>query len=167
MYINYMECHGDLNRRFIRNCSSNFVPTSYQLRTKLVRSLTFHVNKRIPNYPKHPLEAAKRPPRGILLSLDSFGLQISRFLPKSTRIARATSAINFYVHMLLRTGLRFSYQSWGEVYTGEWRGAKAAGYGRIVRPDGSTYEGQWTSDAAHGEGTETYPDGSWYRGGYL
>lgn len=57
------------------------------------------------------------------------------------------------------------YQN-GDVYIGEWRGARAVGYGRVVRPDSSTYEGQWANDAAHGEGVEKYPDGSWYRGGY-
>ena len=54
----------------------------------------------------------------------------------------------------------------GDVYTGEWRASRAAGYGRVARPDSSTYEGQWAGDAAHGEGTETFPDGSWYRGRY-
>jgi len=54
----------------------------------------------------------------------------------------------------------------GDVYTGEWRGSRAMGYGRVVRPDSSTFEGQWVDDAAHGEGAETFGDGSWYRGGY-
>lgn len=54
----------------------------------------------------------------------------------------------------------------GDVYTGEWRGTRAVGYGRVVRNDNSTYEGQWVDDAAHGEGAEHFGDGNWYRGGY-
>eukprot|EP00920_Eleutheroschizon_duboscqi_P028566 GHVT01069602.1.p1 GENE.GHVT01069602.1~~GHVT01069602.1.p1 ORF type:complete len:367 (-),score=22.28 GHVT01069602.1:394-1494(-) len=40
----------------------------------------------------------------------------------------------------------------GATYSGEWRGNKRDGYGRMTWPEGATYEGQWANTKANGCG---------------
>jgi len=55
----------------------------------------------------------------------------------------------------------------GSEYTGQWRGQRRHGQGRLVTPDGESYEGQWAKDVAHGHGKYVFFDGATYSGEFL
>ena len=46
-----------------------------------------------------------------------------------------------------------------EVYMGEWKQDKRAGYGTSQRSDGYQYAGEWHNNKRHGYGSLTYPNG--------
>ncbi|XP_063971790.1 uncharacterized protein LOC129279902 isoform X2 [Lytechinus pictus] len=46
-----------------------------------------------------------------------------------------------------------------EVYMGEWKQDKRAGYGTSQRSDGYHYAGEWHNNKRHGYGSLTYPNG--------
>ncbi|XP_071477064.1 junctophilin-2-like [Diadema antillarum] len=46
-----------------------------------------------------------------------------------------------------------------EVYMGEWKQDKRAGYGTSQRSDGYQYAGEWHNNKRHGYGCLTYPNG--------
>ena len=46
-----------------------------------------------------------------------------------------------------------------EVYMGEWKQDKRAGYGTSQRSDGYHYAGEWHNNKRHGYGSLIYPNG--------
>ena len=52
-------------------------------------------------------------------------------------------------------------------YTGQWRGARREGKGKMEHTDGSTYEGEWVSDEPCACGLEELSGGSVYKGDFL
>ena len=53
-----------------------------------------------------------------------------------------------------------------EIYTGEWKNDKRAGFGVSERTDGLKYEGEWYNNQKHGYGVTTHKDGTREEGKY-
>lgn len=53
-----------------------------------------------------------------------------------------------------------------ELYHGEWKNDKRAGFGVCERSDGLRYEGEWYNNKKYGYGVTTFPDGTREEGKY-
>uniref|UniRef100_A0A0G4GCL5 ABC1 atypical kinase-like domain-containing protein n=1 Tax=Chromera velia CCMP2878 TaxID=1169474 RepID=A0A0G4GCL5_9ALVE len=57
----------------------------------------------------------------------------------------------------------YQFQS-GSSYSGEWKGNKRHGWGKMGWPDGTSYEGEWKETNAEGKGRLRHSDGEVYIG---
>lgn len=54
----------------------------------------------------------------------------------------------------------------GSLYSGQWKGDMANGWGYLILPTKDHYFGLWKDDKAHGNGTYVHADGSRYEGNW-